>query len=65
MADRIFLRLSEKFALGADELQWILYKANGRDQVIDPPLEPRYWHAISFVSSTKNILERCMREAGC
>jgi hypothetical protein len=65
MADRVFLRLSEKYALGADELQWILYRANGRDHVADPPLELKYWRAISFVSSAKAILHRCMREAGC
>jgi hypothetical protein len=65
MADRIFLRLDDKHALGADDLQWILYRANGRDRVIDPPLELKYWRAISFVRSTKAILMRCIREAGC
>jgi hypothetical protein len=65
MTERIFLPLCDKFALGADDLQWILYKANGLDHLADPPLEPKYWRAISFVSSAKDILLRCMREKGC
>jgi len=48
---------SGDWALGADSLQWILYrrrsKANGG------------WKAISFVSSTREVLERCIRDAGC
>ena len=38
------------WALGADALQWVLYR-EGR--------------ALSFVSSEKDILARCMREKGC
>ena len=38
------------WALGADVLQWVLYR-EGR--------------ALSFVSSEKDILARCMREKGC
>jgi hypothetical protein len=34
MSERIFLRLDEKYALGADELQWILLRKN----VADPTL---------------------------
>ena len=39
-----------KWGLGADGLQWILYRER---------------HAVSFVSSTRGVLERCMRESGC
>jgi hypothetical protein len=49
--------VSENWALRADRLQWILYKrrskANGG------------WKGISFVSSRRTMLERCMREKGC
>jgi hypothetical protein len=51
------IAVSGKWALGADDLQWILYRrrseANGG------------WKALSFVSSTRGVLERCMREADC
>jgi hypothetical protein len=64
MADRIFLRLSDKYALGADDLQWIVYRS--RRKVPSPLDEPlKYgrgseWEAVSFVRSTKEILlARC------
>jgi hypothetical protein len=47
--DRVFLRLGPNGALGADEHQWILYRAG---------------NAVSFVHSTKLILARCIREKG-
>jgi hypothetical protein len=50
--------VSGKWALGADNLQWILYRkytSKGGEG----------WRAISFVSSERDILERCMREKGC
>lgn len=53
MTERIFAT-SGKWAVGADNLQWILYR--------------RYeggWRPISFVRSEQSILERCMREDGC
>lgn len=59
MADTFFLRLNDRFALGADDLQWILCRLHKRCG------RPDTWDAISFVSSTKNILLRCIREAGC
>jgi hypothetical protein len=69
MADAIFLRLNQKFALGADDLQWILYKSRRKEP---SPLEAHLvfgrggeWEPVSFVSSTKEILFRCMREADC
>ena len=66
MTDALFLRLNERFALGADDLQWILYKSRREDAPApNAPLEVRDWFPISFVHSTKGILLRCMREKGC
>jgi hypothetical protein len=59
MSDRIFLRLCDKYALGADDLQWILCRRHQRQG------KPDTWDGISFVSSTKDILLRCIRESGC
>lgn len=58
----IFLRIDDSHALGADDLQWILYRA----RTAEPPdsLKPSLWRPISFVSSSKGTLERCMRESG-
>ena len=59
---RIFLRLSEKFAPGADDLQWILYR---KHVAVPAPDRLNDWRGVSFVRSTRAILLRCMREAGC
>jgi hypothetical protein len=52
MTDRIFLRLDDKHALGADELQWILYRSNRKiPSPIDAPLKVERhgeWRGISF-----------------
>jgi hypothetical protein len=53
MADRIFAT-SGNWALGADNLQWIVYRKGGGR-----------WYPVSFVRSEWTILERCMREKGC
>jgi hypothetical protein len=57
--ERIFAA-SGGWALGADGLQWILYRRRARQE--GDKRVP--WHAISFVASTKAVLERCMREKG-
>ena len=57
MADRQFV-ISGKWALAADKLQWMVqrrYLSKGQPA----------WRSISFVSSTKDILARCLREKGC
>jgi hypothetical protein len=57
MSDRQFA-ISGKFALAADRLQWIVqrgYMSKGQ----------RRWQSVSFVSSTRDILARCLREKGC
>jgi hypothetical protein len=61
MADRIFLRLGCRAALGADDLQWILYTSKFADT---PDLSPRFWRAVSYVRSSKMVLERCIRDKG-
>jgi hypothetical protein len=55
MTDRI-LAISGNWALGADRLQWILMRRHS--QTSDR------WDHLSFVSSTRAILERCMRDKG-
>src|SRR5262249_10365250 len=49
--------VSGDWALGADSLQWILYRRASK--------RTGQWQAVSFVASTRVILERCMREKGC
>ena len=64
--DCIFLRLDARFALGADDLQWILYKSKRTEPPsLDAPLSSRDWNPVSFVRSTKALLLRVLREKGC
>src|SRR5215472_2783016 len=56
MAERQFA-FSNDWAIGADSLQWILYKRRSKAR--------GGWYGVSFVASTRTILERCMREKGC
>ena len=53
--DRIFLRLSDKWALGYDLHQWILMRWKGGG---------KRWRPISFVASNKGVLMRVLRENG-
>jgi hypothetical protein len=66
MTDSIFLRLSEKTALGADDLQWIVYRSRQKVPTpLDAPLvlgRGGEWLPASFVRSTKEILMRCIGE---
>ena len=58
MADRQFLRLSERWALAYDSLQWIIQKresAKGKRE---------YWRGVSFISSNRDILVLTLREKG-
>jgi hypothetical protein len=57
MSERQFA-VSGDWALGADSLQWILYRRVNRKSGSD-------WNAVSFVGSTREVLARCMREKGC
>ena len=49
--------VSGRWALRADDLQWILYRDDHR--------KSGRWTPLSFVSSERAILDRCMREKGC
>jgi hypothetical protein len=56
MRERQFA-FSGVWALGADSLQWILYRRRSKAR--------GGWVAASFVASTRGVLARCMRESGC
>lgn len=47
------IRVAGRWALAADNLQWVLQRRNGST-----------WQGIAFVSTTKAIMARCMREKG-
>ena len=53
MMDRI-IREADGWALGSDGIQWMLMRRKG----------PTDWRSVSFVRSTRDILDRCMREKG-
>ena len=53
MSERQFA-ISGRWALAADSLQWMLQRRAGQR-----------WQSVSFVSSTRDVLLRCMREKGC
>jgi hypothetical protein len=61
MSDRIFLRLNDRLALGADDLQWILYRSRA---AAAPDMCVRNWLPIAYVSSSREVLARCVRETG-
>ena len=52
-AERQFA-ISGRWALAADSLQWMLQRRAGQR-----------WQSVSFVSSTRDVLVRCMQEKGC
>ena len=56
MSDRRFA-VSGLWALGADDVQWILYRDDHR--------KSGRWTPVSFVSTERGILERCMAGKGC
>jgi hypothetical protein len=53
MSDRTF-RIVENFALASDGTQWIVQRRKGDN----------LWRSVSFVRTRKDILGRCLREAG-
>jgi hypothetical protein len=46
-------RVTDRWALASDGLQWVLQHKNGKA-----------WQGTSFVKTTKAVLARCMREKG-
>ncbi len=59
MVDTHFLRLSERWALAIDGIQWIVQKA--RRNRNKGGLE---WRPIAFVASDKGVLQRVLQEKG-
>ncbi len=59
MTDRVFLRLSEGWALGYDQNQWIVMRPKS-----DKSKPGQGWRAIAFVASTRAVLMRVLREKG-
>ena len=59
MTDRVFLRLSEGWALGYDRNQWIVMQVKS-----DKSKPGQRWRAIAFVGSTRAVLMRILREKG-
>ncbi len=59
MTDRVFLRLSESWALGFDRNQWVVMRAKS-----DRSKPEQRWRAIAFVGSTRAVLMRVLRETG-
>ena len=53
MTDRIFLRLSEQWALAYDQNQWIVVRQRGKK-----------WNPIAFIGSEKRVLQRVLAEKG-
>lgn len=58
MADRQFLKLSERWALAYDSLQWILQRRKSAKG------KPEKWRAESFISSNRDILVLTLNEKG-
>jgi hypothetical protein len=69
ISDRIFLRVSDKVALGSDDLQWIVYLSRRKvPSPVDAPLvlgRGGEWRPVSFVRSTKAILMRLLGQITC
>ena len=60
VADILFLRLSERWALATDGIQWIVQRARRNSNIVGG-LE---WRAVAFVASDKGVLHRVLREKG-
>ena len=60
IADTLFLRLSGRWALATDGIQWIVQRAR-RNGNKEGGLE---WRAVAFVASDKGVLHRVLREKG-
>lgn len=59
-SETMVCRLSERWVVKADSLQWMLCRWN---KDVRYPYGG-FWKPVSFIASTKAILERCIRESG-
>lgn len=55
MKDQILIELSPGYALGFDNLQWIIYRAYFK-------LDTARLRPVAFIASTKAVLWRCIHE---
>ena len=60
MADKQFLKLSERWALAYDSLQWIIQRRGS----VDKRSGKCRWNGESFISSNRDILVLTLREKG-
>ncbi len=60
MADTQFLRLSEKWALAYDPLQWIVQRRGS----FDKRRGKWNWEGVAFVATNRDVLFRVLREKG-
>ncbi len=60
MTDKQFLRLSARWALAYDNLQWVIQRRRG----FDKKRGKWNWGALSFISSNRDILVLTLREKG-
>jgi hypothetical protein len=51
------MRIARDWALSSDGFQWILHRRRRQQN-------RRCWRPVCFVRSTREALERCMREKG-
>jgi len=61
MGDRLFLRLDGKWSIGWDDRQWVLQRHHGLVEK-GPRRGEEAWRGVSFVTSTRAVMARCMRE---
>jgi len=64
MSDNILFQLAPGWALGADNQQWILFKADKRGLQAKKRHRRAPWRAVSFIASTKTVLMRVLNEKG-
>jgi hypothetical protein len=64
MTDRIFLQLNDKWALAADQRQWVLLTAEKRGLQAQKRHRRSPWRAEAFIASSKAILLRVVAEKG-
>ena len=67
MTDKIFLRLSSKYALGYDDRHWIVFRSLRNPPPRAVPLEYGRgcgWEPVE-IETTKGALLRSLREKGC
>ena len=52
---RVFLTLGPDWAIGHDELQWIVYRRRKRQ-------DASYWNPVGYINSNRDVLCRVLHE---